>query len=347
MRDRIAEFFEEKTARRVLLLALFLGLLFTFRHLLVLLAFFVVFERALALSAGAVGHRFKWGKAPSLLAVLGTVAAVVGLTLWLTAGRIAHAVMEARDTLPARIAAMREHPAFLQLQEHLPDSEKLAQSAERYAADVVKSAEAIGHLFLMALIGLVLGIVYFLDTEKIQAFSRGLDPRSLLGALARWLNYTAEAVTLTIQMQLIVAACNAVLTLPVLLFIGVPHVAALMLLIFVAGLIPVVGNLISGTVLVLLAFQVKGWLGVGIFVVLTFVLHKIESYYLNPRLSARHVALPGFVLILSLLAFEHLFGFVGLFLSFPSLFVANKIRREFAAEDAPASPTVEIEAPKT
>ena len=85
----------------------------------------------------------------------------------------------------------------------------------------------------------------------------------------------------------------------------------------------------------MLAFQVKGWLGVGIFVVLTFVLHKIEAYYLNPRLTARHVDLPGFVLILSLLAWEHLLGFAGLFVSFPVLYLIGKIRSEFREEDAP------------
>jgi predicted PurR-regulated permease PerM len=47
------------------------------------------------------------------------------------------------------------------------------------------------------------------------------------------------------------------------------------------------------------------------------------------------VALPGFVLILSLIAWEHLLGFVGLFASFPFLYVAGKVLREFAEEDAP------------
>jgi predicted PurR-regulated permease PerM len=45
----------------------------------------------------------------------------------------------------------------------------------------------------------------------------------------------------------------------------------------------------------------------------------------------------SFVLVLSLICFEHLFGFVGLFLSFPFLFVAGKIREEFAAEDVKAA----------
>ena len=144
----------------------------------------------------------------------------------------------------------------------------------------------------------------------------------------------ADAIAVTIQLQLIVALFNTVTTLPVLLLLGVPHVVPLMILIFLAGLIPVVGNLVSGVVLSVLAFQAKGIWGVGIFVALTFVLHKIEAYYLNPRLTARHVRLPGFVLILSLLCFEHLFGFAGLFMSFPFLFIAGRVRAEWSADDA-------------
>jgi predicted PurR-regulated permease PerM len=145
----------------------------------------------------------------------------------------------------------------------------------------------------------------------------------------------AEAVSLTVQLQFIVAACNAVLTLPVLWLIGVPHVPMLMLLIFVSGLIPVVGNLISGAVLSVVAYQTRGFVGVGLFIGLTFVLHKVESYFLNPRLAARHVPLPGFVLILSLIAWEHLLGFVGLFVSFPFLYVTGKLITEFQSEGAP------------
>ena len=116
-----------------------------------------------------------------------------------------------------------------------------------------------------------------------------------------------------------------------------PHVGALMLLVFTSAFVPVIGNIVSGGVLCLFAFQAKGWLGVGIFVGLTFILHKVESYYLGPRLTSRHVKIPGFLLIVSLLACEHLFGFTGLFLSFPILFVAGRIRGEFLEEDAVVS----------
>ena len=335
MRDRVSEFFSEKTPRRALALLIFLLLILLFRKLFVLLAFFVAFERMLFWSAGLMARRFKMGRAAALGIVLALTSIVLGLTAWLSAGRVTQLVLETRKTLPERIAAIRDNPLFLELQPHLPDTEELVQSAQHYAANVAASAAELGHLLIYAIIGLVLAIVFFLDEEKLRTFRQSLAPDGLFGTLTRWGEHVAEAVSLTVQLQFIVAACNALLTLPVLWIIGVPHVPMLMLLIFVSGLIPVVGNLISGAVLSIVAYQTKGFFGVGLFIGLTFVLHKIESYFLNPRLAARHVALPGFVLILSLIAWEHLLGFVGLFVSFPFLFVAGKLITEFKTQDAP------------
>src|ERR1043165_4732280 len=109
MRDRLAEFFAEKTARRALLLIVFLAGLAVFWKLLPLIAFFVAFERGLFFSAGLLNRKLKWDRLPALLAVLAVVAAVITLVVWLSAGNIAKLVVETRDTLPQRIAALREH----------------------------------------------------------------------------------------------------------------------------------------------------------------------------------------------------------------------------------------------
>ncbi len=334
-RDRVADFFREKTPKRGLALCAFLSLLYVFRHLMLLVAFFVLFERGLSATAGWLSRRFKIGRVYSVIAVLAVVFGASALAGWLSAGRIKSIVLETRQSLPERVAAIQETDLYLQLQGLLPDSEKLVEAAKRYADHVAKSAAAIGHFFVLAVIGLVLAIVYFLDEERIVAWRKTLAPTTFFGTLARWVEALAEGLTLTIQLQMIVALCNTVLTLPVLLLIGVPHVPMLMLLIFIASLVPVVGNIVSGAVLSLLAFQAKGWFGVGLFIALTFILHKVEAYYLNPRLTARHVQLPSFVIILSLVAWEHLLGFVGLFVSFPFLFVAGKIIGEFKSEDSP------------
>ena len=52
------------------------------------------------------------------------------------------------------------------------------------------------------------------------------------------------------------------------------------------------------------------------------------------------MALPGFVLMCSLIAWEHLLGFAGFFVSFPFLDLAGKIRSEFVAEGTSPPPEV-------
>jgi predicted PurR-regulated permease PerM len=207
------------------------------------------------------------------------------------------------------------------------------EAARDNAAHALGYLAVLGHLLLQALIGFILAVVFTLEDHELRGFARGLDPRSLAGTLLRWLGHVADAISVTLQFQLIVAACNAALTLPVLILVGIPHVGAFAFMVFVSGMVPVVGNFLSGAVLTLLAYQSRGFVGVAVFVCLTFVLHKLESYYLNPRLAARHVRLPGFVLIVSLILWEHLAGFVGLFLSFPFLYLCMRIRAEFAEED--------------
>jgi len=318
--------------RRATALAVYAGLLVAFRELLPLLVFFVAFERALGAASLWVARKSGASRKASLLGlVLGGLTATGALTA-LGVGRASRHLVHMRETLPDKMQALREHPLYARLHEQLGDTDRALEGAKHYAGSALHYASAIGHIVAFATIGFVLAVVYLLEEEHMKELHASLDPRSLLGTLARWLGHLCDAVLVTVQLQLVVAACNTVLTLPVLLVLGIKHVPTLMVLIFVSGLVPVIGNVVSGVVLSAMAYQARGWLGVGIFVGLTAILHKIESYYLNPRLTARHVRLPGFLLIVSLLAWEHLIGFVGLFVSFPALFLAGRIRAEWQLE---------------
>jgi predicted PurR-regulated permease PerM len=330
--DRIATFFEERTPRRGLALAAFIGLLVLFRNLSILLVFFVAFERLLGVTSAWVAKRFNWKRSRALGAELLLLASGLGGLAWWGAAGIVKEVRLARDTFPERLKHLQQNDLVAQAKEHLPDAGKLVDSAGHYAQNAIAVVDTVGHILAYALIGLILAVVYLLEEEEIDAWRKKMNQRSLFGTVVRWGEYLADAVSVTVQLQLIVAACNTVLTLPVLFILGIPDKAALMVLIFVSGLVPVIGNIVAGAVLSVMAYFAAGPIGVVVFVVLTFVLHKAEAYYLNPRLTARHVKLPGFLLIISLIAWEHRLGFPGLFVSFPFLFVAGKIKAEFDAE---------------
>jgi predicted PurR-regulated permease PerM len=330
--DRVASFFSERTPRRLLALTAFITVLYIFRHLALLLVFFVTFERALGFASRKLSGVTGVARKRCVLLVLAAVLLLLGIGAALGVGKTLRTYAEMEASYPERIAELKTHPLLHKLQEQVGGTERIVEGAKHYAGNAISAASAVGHFFVYVLIGFVLALVYVLEEDEILAFHKKMDPRSLHGTMVRWFGHVADATVVTVQLQIIVAACNTLMTLPVLLLIGVPHIGALMILIFFSALVPVIGNIVSGAVLCLLAYQARGWGGVGIFIGLTFVLHKVESYYLNPRLTARHVKLPGFVLIVSLLACEHLFGFKGLFLSFPILFIAARIRAEFVEE---------------
>lgn len=332
--DRVAAFASERTPRRLLALAVFGALLYTFQHLAILLLFFVTFERALGWASRELAARTKVSRKVCLLALVAVLVGSLAVVAWLGVGKTVRTFTEMQASFPDRLTELRENPLVERIEDQFGGTEKIVEGAKHYAGSALSAASAIGHFFVHVLIGFILALVFTLEEEELRSFWSRVDPRSLGGTLARWLGHVSDATIVTVQLQLIVAVFNTVTTLPVLLLLGVPRVGTLMLLIFVSALVPVIGNVVSGTILSLLAYQQQGWLGVGIFVGLTFVLHKIESYYLSPRLTARHVKIPGFLLIVSLIACEQIFGFKGFFLSFPILFVAGRIRGEWLEEDA-------------
>jgi predicted PurR-regulated permease PerM len=333
--DSLRRLFHPLDGPRVVVLALFIGLLVLFRHVIVILVFAVAFARPLGLVVGRLSRHARLPRALALILVLLLSVGLLSLAAELGIVRAIGAFLAAREALPERIAAFRETPLFLAAQGYFGGADRIVEAAKHSATGLFGYLAVIGQFLVHASLGLILAVVYVMEQDEVDGFRERLSPRSLGGTLLRWLGYVADAISITLQFQIVVAACNAVLTLPVLLLVGIPHAGPLLFMIFLSGMVPVVGNFVAGAVLSLLAYQAGGWPGVATFVVLTFVLHKVESYYLNPRLASRHVRLPGFVLIVSLILWEDLLGFRGLFVSFPFLYVASRIGAEFRQEDSP------------
>ncbi len=299
--------------------------------------FFVSFERVISVPAELLAARTRVPRksAVGLVALL-VLTALVAIGAVATF-RVVHLGGELRRWLPERIESLRELPLYQELRSRLPDADRVLEGARQYATSALAYLEALGHILLYSVIGFILAVVFALERYELDEFVHRVSPSSLVGTLLRWLHHVADALVVTVQFQLVVAGCNALLTLPVLIIVGLHHWVGLMLMIFVSGMVPVVGNFVAGAVLTALAYQAHGVVGAAVLVALTFVLHKMESYYLNPRLASRHVHLPGFVLIVSLVCWEHLLGIPGLFLSFPFLFVANRIKKEMTASNLTGS----------
>lgn len=336
MRSKYVPLPADRKWSRVVAVVLFVGILYGLRELAPVFVCFVILVRALTAAADVLHRRTGLERRGGVASLLLVAVSTLGVAVFLGVRSLLPRIHEIRADGREFVEQLASHPLVGRLR-HLTGKEEggggVAETVKAHALEALHVATSFAHIALYLLIGFVLAIIYLFERSEIDHWFGGLAPESVSGTMTRWLRYVGDAVAITVKMQGVTAVVNAVVTLPVLLALGLPHTGMLFVLILVSGLLPVVGNFIAGAVLCVVAYQTHGAWAVAVMLGVTFVLHKIESYYLTPRLAAQHVKLPGLVLVLSLLVFEQLFGFVGLFLSFPALYVATRIHGEWKSED--------------
>ena len=86
-----------------------------------------------------------------------------------------------------------------------------------------------------------------------------------------------------------------------------------MILTFICGLLPIVGNLITNTIIIGIAFTMSPKLAGTAFVFLV-VIHKLE-YFLNSRIIGGRIDHPMWLTLLALIIGERLMGISGIILA--------------------------------
>jgi predicted PurR-regulated permease PerM len=113
--------------------------------------------------------------------------------------------------------------------------------------------------------------------------------------------------------QITISLINTGLTAIFLIAVGMPHAALLIAVTFLCGLVPIVGNLISNTIIVFVALTVS--LKLAIFALVFLVLiHKLE-YFLNSKIIGDRIRNPVWLTLIALIIGERLMGIPGLILA--------------------------------
>lgn len=217
--------------------------------------------------------------------------------------RMADIIEGARDSLPAWIVANLPEDAdelrkalAVWLRSHSPELQLLGTTAGRITLHIV--------------IGMILGAMVSLS-EARQPFSRG--PLAL--ALADRCIRLGEAFKSVVFAQGRIAALNTLFTavylLGVLPAFGVklPLIPALLGVTLFAGLVPVVGNLISNTIIVVVSLAHSPQMALFSLAFLITV-HKFE-YFLNARIIGTRINARAWELLIAMLVMEAAFGIAG------------------------------------
>jgi predicted PurR-regulated permease PerM len=200
------------------------------------------------------------------------------------------------------------------------------------------SSLRIGGSALMAVAGnLILApiVAYYLllDWARLVTRSKGLIPPRLRPAMQSFLDETDEVLGQYLRGQLLVMVVLAVLYTVGLALVGLKLALPIGVFTGLAVFIPYLGFGL-GLVLALLAavLQFQAVWGVALVGVVYAVGQMVESLYVTPRLLGERIGLHPIAVIFSLMAFGHLFGFVGVLIALPaSAVLLVGIRRAKAA----------------
>ncbi|GLX13246.1 membrane protein [Pseudomonas straminea] len=167
------------------------------------------------------------------------------------------------------------------------------------------------HMFVTILIGMILGAVIALQNVPEPDQLKPLAG-ALLTRVQRFVEAFRNIVFAQIKISLLNTTFTAIFLIGVLPLFGVhlPLTKTLILITFLAGLLPVVGNLISNTAIFVVGLSLSIWVALGALAYLIFI-HKVE-YFLNARIVGGQIKARAWELLLVMLVFEAAFGIAGL-----------------------------------
>jgi predicted PurR-regulated permease PerM len=167
------------------------------------------------------------------------------------------------------------------------------------------------------LIGLFVAASLFLNvrwgTEDDPHTARDSLYATVVGELGTRFNTFFDSFARVIGAQIIISLINTGLTAVFVLWNNFRFAPVLIILTFLCGLLPIIGNIISNTLIIFVAFTISPKMA---FIALIFlvVIHKLE-YFLNSKIIGDRIKNPMWLTLLGIVLGEKLMGIPGMILA--------------------------------
>lgn len=212
-------------------------------------------------------------------------------------------------------------------------------------ANIGKYARDAGFLLVYILIGIVVALSLFInarigveddpDTNRDSLYAR------TAGEIAVRFVTFYRSFAVVMGAQILISLVNTFLTAVFLIWAGFPYGPVLIACTFLCGLLPIIGNIFSNTLLTGVAFTISPKMA---FIALLFLvtIHKLE-YFLNSKIIGHRIRNPMWLTLLGLLIGEKFMGIPGMILA-PVLLHYIKVEASKARADSEPAPDLQSEA---
>jgi predicted PurR-regulated permease PerM len=179
-----------------------------------------------------------------------------------------------------------------------------------HAAEAKGVGQEVGHILVQLILGMIVGsMVALQDSTSVS------NTRPLAVAMTERVANMGLMFKKIVFAQVYISSINTVFTaiylLIVLPLMGVhlPLTKSMIAITFLAGLIPVIGNIVSNTVIVIVALSYSLPIAIGSLIFM-IVIHKLE-YFLNARIIGSQINAKSWEMLTAILVMETLFGLPG------------------------------------
>ena len=203
-----------------------------------------------------------------------------------------------------------------------------------YLQDVAQFARRTGAALVFSILGIVAAVSLFLKTgldpyRGTHAVKNNLYSISCDEVSTRFRDFYRSFATV-MGAQITISLINTALTGLFVVVVRMPHAPLLIAITFLCGLVPIIGNLVSNTIIVFVALTVSLKLAIGALVFLVLI-HKLE-YFLNSKIIGSRIRNPVWLTLIALIIGERLMGIPGLILA---PVVLNYLRVEMLKVEVP------------
>ncbi|MBI4776301.1 MAG: AI-2E family transporter [Deltaproteobacteria bacterium] len=321
-----------RTNKKVVIWSAFLVLLFLVRKLfgLVFLTFILcyIFNNITA----RLERRLPISRRLNLVIIYIVFVCLVAGVLFIVMPRIASETTIFVNQFPASLDTLHERldelarkqpdmaPLFLGVKDTLTIKGMLGVNRETLVATIGKTLNKVTHYVSYFFLGTLFSFFILFDLPNLSTRTQSLEHtrfRAIYEETAESVVQFAMVVGAAFQAQILIAAFNTALTALGLWLLGIEPVALLSIIVFFAGLIPVLGTFISSVPILLLAFNSQGWILALKAVGMIAVVHVVEAYILNPNIFSAVLKINPILTLIILYLGYSLFGIWGVLLGVP------------------------------
>ncbi|MGO4190999.1 AI-2E family transporter [Arthrobacter sp. YAF17] len=275
----------------------------------------------------------RWLEAKKFPRAAGIVVAVSSLALAVAAffatliPTIVQQVTQIVEEAPSWITEFINSDFFRSIDNQYGVRERITQELEKF----VNNPEAMGGIFggvvgfgstvanglFGALIVLVLSLYFLAALPAMKKWGYRLAPRSRRARVEALSEEITGSVGNYVIGQAVVALVNATFAFIVMTIVGVPFAVLLAFVVALLAFIPLVGGLIAGVIVTLIALT-AGWQTAVVYAICYFAYLQFEAYFISPRIMQKAVAVPGAVAVISVIAGGSLLGVLGALIAIPT-----------------------------